>query len=52
MGLGKYIKTAFVNRWNLLALAGGAGFALLSGIPEVAIPLLLAAEIGYVDPPA
>ena len=47
MGFGKYIKTAFTNRWNLLALLGGVGFASLSGFPDIAIPLVLAAEAAY-----
>ena len=33
MGLGKYIKKAFLFHWNLLAFAGGMGFALISGPP-------------------
>jgi hypothetical protein len=47
MGFGKYIKTAFANRWNLLALLGGMGFATLSGHADIAIPLVLAAEAAY-----
>lgn len=47
MGLGKYLKSAFVNRWNLLAFAGGMGFALLSGHPDIFAPLVLAAETAY-----
>jgi len=47
MGFGKYIKTAFTNRWNLLALAGGTGFALLSFDPILFGPLVLAAEFTY-----
>ena len=43
----RYIKEAFSNRWNLLALMGGVGFALLSGHADVALPLVLAAEAGY-----
>ena len=47
MGFGKYLKAAFANRWNVLALMGGVGFAALSGIPDVFIPLVLAAEAAY-----
>src|SRR5437763_700295 len=47
MGLAKYLKAAFANRWNVLALMGGVGFAALSGIPDVFIPLVLAAEAAY-----
>jgi hypothetical protein len=46
--LGDYLKTAFINRWNLLALFGASGFAMLSGHADVALPLVLAAEAAYV----
>ena len=45
--LGRYIKTAFTNRWNLLALAGGAAFAVISGNAEVFLPLVAATEVAY-----
>ena len=48
MDLTKYLKTAFLNQWNLLAFLGGAGFALLSGRADVGLPLVLAAEAAYV----
>jgi len=47
MVLWKYVKSAFLNRWNLLLLMGGMGFAALSQ-PEVVAPLVLAAEVAYV----
>jgi hypothetical protein len=47
MGFGKYIKTAFLNRWNLLAFSGGMALAFLSGMPDVVVPLVLAAETAY-----
>ena len=47
MSIAKYLKTAFVNRWNLLALAGAAGFGLVSGRPDVVLPIALAVELGY-----
>ncbi|MGQ9649878.1 MAG: hypothetical protein ACUVXJ_07195 [Phycisphaerae bacterium] len=43
----KYLKTAFLNRWNLLLLAGAMGFALLSGRADVWVPLVLAVEVAY-----
>jgi len=43
----KYIKTAFLNQWNLLLFAGGMGFAALSGRPDITIPLVLAGEAAY-----
>ncbi len=48
MGLGKYLKKAFLNHWNLLAFIGGMGFAMLSGHPDVYVPLVLAGEAAYV----
>lgn len=48
MGLGKYLKAAFLQHWNLLLFAGGMGAALLSPVaPEAFASLVLAAEIGY-----
>ena len=48
MGLAKYLKTAFLNRWNLLAFTAGTGFALLSGFPDILLPVIFAAEFGYI----
>lgn len=42
-----YIKTAFWNQWNLLLFAGGLGFALLSGQPDVTVPIVVAVETAY-----
>lgn len=47
MNLWKYIKAAFTNRWNLLGLAGGIGFSVLSGQPEIGLTLVAAAEIAW-----
>lgn len=47
MGFGKYIKTAFTNRWNLLWFGGAAAFALLTPIPDVIFAVVAAAEITY-----
>lgn len=47
MGLTKYLKTAFLNHWNLLVCLGGGAFSLLSGRPDVVLPLLLAGEVAY-----
>jgi hypothetical protein len=47
VGLTKYLKAAFLHRWNLLAFLGGAGFALLSGHADVFMPLVLAGETAY-----
>lgn len=48
MRLGAYLKSAFLNRWNLLALVGASGFAALSGRADIVLPLVLAAETAYV----
>jgi len=45
--LFKYIKSAFLYHWNLLAFLGGMGFALLSGFPGILCPLVLAGEAAY-----
>jgi hypothetical protein len=47
VGLAKYIKKAFLFHWNLLAFLGALGFAVISGHPDVAIPLVLAGETAY-----
>lgn len=47
MSLVKYLKSAFVNHWNLLALFGSTGFAVLSGAGDVVVPFILAAEAAY-----
>jgi len=44
---GNYLKAAFLNRWNLLLLAGGLAFALLSSRADVFAPIVAAAEVGY-----
>ncbi len=44
----RYFKTAFANRWNVLALLAGLAFGLVSGKPDVVWPLVLAAEVAYV----
>lgn len=47
MGIGKYVKAAFLNQWNLLSFLGGLGFALVSGRFDIAAPLVLASEVLY-----
>jgi hypothetical protein len=42
-----YVQAAFRWHWNLLALGAGAVFAVLSGQPDVVLPLLMAAELAY-----
>lgn len=47
MNLAKYLQAAFANRWNLLALFGSVGFAVISGAGDVVVPLIAAAEAAY-----
>ena len=47
MSLTKYVRSAFQIRWNLLALFGGIGVSILSGRPDIALPLVAAAEVGF-----
>jgi len=46
-GLWRYLKEAFLFKWNLLLLGGGAAAAVLSGHADVALPLVAAAEVTY-----
>lgn len=46
-GFLKYLRAAFVWRWNLLAFGAGIATALLSGHPDAVFALVAAAEIGY-----
>lgn len=42
-----YLLRAFLNRWNLLGLGAAAGFSIVGGWVDQAMPLALAAEIVY-----
>ncbi len=46
-GMLRYLKEAFLFKWNLLILGGGAAAAVLSGHPDIAIPIVAAAEVVY-----
>lgn len=46
-GLFRYLKEAFTFRWNLLVFGGATAAAVLSGRPDVALPLVAAAELVY-----
>jgi hypothetical protein len=43
----RYLKEAFLFKWNLLFLGGGAAAAVLSGHPDIALPLVAAGEVVY-----
>ena len=42
-----YVKKAFVNHWNLLALGGAVVAGALSGHADIVLPLIAAGEIAY-----
>jgi hypothetical protein len=46
-GLLRYLKEAFVFRWNLLLFGGAAAAAALSGHADILLPLVGAAELTY-----
>jgi len=46
-GVGRYLKEAFMFRWNLLLLGGATAAALLFGPSDIALPLIAAAEVSY-----
>jgi hypothetical protein len=47
VGLGRYLKAAFANRWNLLAVGAATVFAFLTGRPDVVLPVVAAGELAY-----
>jgi hypothetical protein len=44
---GKILNRAFTWRWNLLALGAGITLGILSGSPDVVLPIVAATELGY-----
>jgi len=46
-GLLRYLKEAFVFRWNLLILGGATAAAVILGQPDIGLPLVAAAEVTY-----
>jgi hypothetical protein len=46
-GLSDYLREAFLFRWNLLFLAGGAAAAALTPIAGALLPLVAAGELAY-----
>ncbi len=47
MRIGNYLKTAFLNQWNLLAFLGAAAFGVVSGAPDIVLPIVAAGEVAY-----
>jgi hypothetical protein len=46
-GWFRYLKEAFMYRWNLLFFGGAAAAALLSPSPDIVLPLVVAGELAY-----
>jgi hypothetical protein len=46
-GLIRYLKEAFMFRWNLLVFGGAAAAAVVSGHADIALPLVAAGEVVY-----
>jgi hypothetical protein len=46
-GLKRYLRKAFLLPWNVLALLGGLGVAILSPWPDAMLPLVMAAEMAF-----
>lgn len=46
-GMFRYLKEAFMFRWNLLIFGGAAAAAVVSGHADIALPLVAAAEVTY-----
>jgi hypothetical protein len=46
-GIFRYLQEAFMFRWNLLFFGGAVAAAILSPSPDVALPLVAAAEVAY-----
>ncbi len=44
----KYVKSAFLYHWNLLMLGTGIASGMLSGYPDIVIPLVMAGELIYI----
>jgi len=46
-GLWRYLREAFLYRWNLLFFLGGTAAAVLSPFPDGLLPIVCAAELVY-----
>ena len=44
---GGYFRVAFTTRWNLLFVGAGVAAGVISGFPEVVLPLVAASELYY-----
>ncbi len=48
-GTLRYLWEAFKFRWNALALVGGVAAGVISGRPDVVLPLIAAGELAYLS---
>lgn len=46
-GMLRYLKEAFMFRWNLLFFGGAMAAALMSPSPDIIVPLVAAGELAY-----
>jgi hypothetical protein len=46
-GLGRYLREAFLFRWNLLFFLGATAAAAMAPLPEVLLPIVAAGELTY-----
>ena len=46
-GWSRYLKEAFLFKWHLLLLGGATAAAFVTGHPDVALPVVAAAEVVY-----
>lgn len=44
---GRYLQAAFTYHWNLLFVGAGAAVGMISGRPDVVLPLVVAGEVLY-----
>lgn len=44
---GRYLRAAFTYHWNLLYVGAGAAVAVISGRPDVVLPLVVAGEVFF-----
>ncbi len=45
--IGRYLRAAFTYHWNLLFVGAGAAAAVISGRPDIVLPLVAAGELLY-----
>ena len=46
-GIWRYVKEAFLFRWNMLIFGGAVAAAAIAPSPDITIPIVVAAEVAY-----